>query len=778
MRKNLLFLFVVSVASGIIVQNYLKAEITILLLTGSGLLIFFLILIFLKKDYGFILSLLAFLIAITIGALILGLSHSGKLKYPFRKEVIRNAVIKGKIRDVSLPRTGKVIFDVEADSILTDKWVKNVRLKFRANVYDSPASLSYLFNSIAIGDSVEMLASIQRAARKQNPGEFDYEKYLLSRGIVGEVKCYDAFNVNLYRKGSFVFQNQIFKIRKRINEIIRSLHNRDTYVLLRGLLLADRGEISNEVKTNFVNSGVVHVLAVSGLHVGYVLLIFMLLFNRFNIYLKYILTLVGLFAFMFITGMPMSVVRATLMATLSIISFLLNRDYNILNSIALAALLILIFKPLEIFSPGFQLSFSAVLSIIYFAPILNRKIKELNIRQKYLRGILLFVTVTLSAQIGTLPFTLIYFNKLSIVSLFTNLLVIPLVGIIIAVGFLTLFTFPLSSWLAGVFASANMFAAFLLYKIVELAGTLKFSYLKISQFTFYDSIVYFAALILLIIILKRAKKLTLKIVSSLIVLSMSYYLSTLDNIDYFPKNRLTLFVPETDSELCYLIKAPDGENCLVEYANTIKGYSDYRIIQIMNNLNIETINKLVVFSKALNLIPVLESLTTKIKVDELLLEKENFNIIDKQKIKETFNVNEIEELNSLVECSSSSDKKYTLKYLVLKGKAKMKLLVFYYGGNKIFLLPAVTASKIRGLSQKIKFSNNDFITCGVKILNKNFAKEFFKLEAGKILINKISGFNSRRNITALNGNGKILLTDEKGGLLFEFSNRGCKRIFW
>ena len=157
------------------------------------------------------------------------------------------------------------------------------------------------------------------------------------------------------------FKSIVYQVRKSIDKIIHDLHQPETAGLLRGLLLADRSEIDYETKNEFINSGVVHILAVSGLHVGYILIIFIFIFGRFGIYLRSILTILGLLAFMFLTGVPPSVFRATLMTIIIIIAFLSNSSTNIINSISIAAVIILLFDPNEIYNPGFQLSFSAVL---------------------------------------------------------------------------------------------------------------------------------------------------------------------------------------------------------------------------------------------------------------------------------------------------------------------------------------------------------------------------------------------------------------------------------
>ncbi len=772
MRKNLFFIFVLSVVAGMVMQKFFVLPIHILMFTALSLLVLFLIIVFKFSQFAKTLSLLAFLISILIGALILGLSGYGELKYPFKDEIIKNAIIKGKINYVSLPLQNKIVFDIIVSKVESKDVVLSPSLKFRASIYDSPKALRYLFNKIEIGDSVELLGTIERAQSKMNPGEFDYEKYLLSHNILGIVKCYDAFNVNLYRSSGFSLMNLIFQVRKGLNNILKSLHNHDAYVLLRGLLLADRGEIPVEVKRNFVNSGVIHVLAVSGLHVGYILLIFLLLFNRLNIYTKYFLTLLGLFAFLLITGMPTSVVRATLMATIGIVAFLLNRDYNVFNSIALAALLILFFKPGELFNPGFQLSFSAVLSIVYFAPKLSAQLRKLKISSNLVNKILLLGVVTFAAQIGTLPFTLAYFNKLSVVSLFINLIVIPMVGIIIGIAVVTLAVFPFSLWVAKIFALANSFVIWLLYKLVNFSGSLEISYLRITQFSVYDSIIYFLTLFLLIFVLKNIRRKAIKTIVVALLLIFSYKLLTLDNVVYFPKNDFRMFIPETNTGQYYLIGLPNGSKSLIILSDSKKGNYEYRIVHLLNYFNIQNLNDLIIEGNPDFVVFTLRIFKKQIGIKNLFLSKCNLVLLNKGKLCKKFDIENILEIkksyfNNINGCNLN---------LVLNRKGEIKSVRLKHGKAEAILSPAENFTSLKQKLNKINAKQKYLIGFSVKRITPNLLK-YLKSKAPDIFVlNKEGNFNRRvLNKSKLTEN--ILFTDLNGGMMFSIGKKGIARIF-
>ena len=130
-----------------------------------------------------------------------------------------------------------------------------------------------LFNQINPGNRIFLSGTYQKGREKRNPGEFDYNTYLNSKGITGLFISYDSDSLKILSNEKKYFKSIIHQIRKNIDKIIHDLHQPQTAGLLRGLLLADRSEIDYETKNEFINSGVVHILAVSGLHVGYILII-------------------------------------------------------------------------------------------------------------------------------------------------------------------------------------------------------------------------------------------------------------------------------------------------------------------------------------------------------------------------------------------------------------------------------------------------------------------------------------------------------------------------
>jgi len=295
---------------------------------------------------------------------------------------------------------------------------------------------------------------------------------------------------------------------------------------------------------------------------------------------------------MFLTGVPPSVFRATLMTVVIILSFLSNRTTNIINSISIAAFIILLINPNEIYNPGFQLSFSAVLAIGILHPYFKKIIYKLHLKQRWIENILLFIGVSLSAQIGTLPFTLAYFSKLSIIALFANLIVIPAVGVIIGIAFITVFVGLFSYSIAIYFAAANDLISGWMISFIKYTGSLDFSFLWIRNYSLYDAIIFYAGLGLILFVIQKTDKLYLKFTLPIVLMfSMTIY-STFDNKEILEKNKLNIFMVDVGQGDTFLIQFPNGKTALIDAgeANPFIDNGERVIIPLLDYLGIKKID--------------------------------------------------------------------------------------------------------------------------------------------------------------------------------------------
>ncbi len=416
----------------------------------------FLLSLFLFERKRFLLGLIIFYLAVIltgIGYYEYRARCSSSLISPFlntKKEVIIRGTIKSDI-DI---RPDRRIFLLKSESIQDSKGSHLVKGKLQVTY--APGDFSSRLDDFPFQyrDTVEMKGRIYLSRDITVPGVFDYRKYLQRQGISGLVFVRDADKITKighnYRALDF-FNRSVIAIRYRLSKVISQSLPEPEASVLSGILLGRRKAVPLEIQDAFSDTGMMHMLAVSGLHVGLVAAIFLLFFRRIYIPHKTgaLLTIAVVFIYAFITGARPSAMRAAIMAGVALVAFVLERDKNFYNSLAIACLFILIVNPLDLFNVGFQLSFSATLAILYFAPKIQ---KILPLKPQWLFNI---IAVTTSAQIGVIPIVACYFNKVSLVGILSNIIIIPFVGIIVGIGLFTFFVSFLGIFFVQVLGFVN-----------------------------------------------------------------------------------------------------------------------------------------------------------------------------------------------------------------------------------------------------------------------------------------------------------------------------------
>ena len=293
----------------------------------------------------------------------------------------------------------------------------------------------------SIGDTIEGKGIFLAFFGKRNPGDFDFRLFNYRKGIFGKIYQDDETELFITEPEGWSHLSSLADVRNSVRSIFSRKTDSDVAGLLSALILGDKSSVDPELKDAFIETGVIHVLAVSGLHVGYVLIILLFFSKIFRIPWGWdrLGIILGLGGFILLTGGKASVIRASIMAGLYVLAPVLNRPNNAWNIISSAGFLILLWNPVLIADTGFLLSFVAVISIVFllgiFENILPEKLKVSHVHNGAVRFIWGLFLVSVSAQIGTLPFTAWYFGRIPLISLIANVIIVPLIGILVALGF-------------------------------------------------------------------------------------------------------------------------------------------------------------------------------------------------------------------------------------------------------------------------------------------------------------------------------------------------------
>ena len=292
-----------------------------------------------------------------------------------------------------------------------------------------PDSLS---KPLACGDSVCFYAKVSYPFSEKELTRFDYGDYLLRKSISGTALAY-AGNWRCTGKPRSLSVSQLAKVcQQQVVDVYRSWgFDQDVQAVVSALTIGEKTDLTPELKAMYSAAGVSHVLALSGLHVGILSCILLWLFYPLT-YLKHgrkilaFLVVCLLWLFAFISGLSSSVVRAVVMYSLyTFASFCSEERFSGMHSLVLAAFLMLIYNPFFLFDISFQLSFTAVFSILAFYPLFSR---WLCIKNCVLRYVWNTLSLSISAQLGTLPFILYYFGSFPTYFLLANLVVVILAG--------------------------------------------------------------------------------------------------------------------------------------------------------------------------------------------------------------------------------------------------------------------------------------------------------------------------------------------------------------
>jgi competence protein ComEC len=489
---------VVAYASGIWVGSLAVWPLTPLLVLSAALLVFFFVLR--RTRYG--------LVALFAAVLVSGL-------YSYRQATAISSPIDItrllELRDQSVELQGVIVTDtghrttpageIDTERLRFELSLREVR---RVGQWQAATGSILVFVSDArqieplrYGDLISFTGVLRVPPPVRNPGTFDWRGWLEQRGIqfTATIRKGDSLHVDAHDQGNPAMALSL-RLSRYLERALRlGLENEPNLAgALAGMVIGERSEIPTETYKDFQRTGVFHVFAINGLHVGLVTGIVVIVLRLVRIPRRWcaVAAIPLLVLYVFATGAHPGAVRALVMACVWLLGWMLVRPADSRNSLAAAALVILICGPTQLFNGGFILSFAVVLAIVTLTPLIEARLlpwvatDPLLPRQfvpkwrvklgAWLRRVIQLLSCSLAAWVGLLPLMAVYFHLFTPVSIIANLFVIPLLGCIIALGLLASLALAFSSWLTVTLNNANSLLLGVMIRGVDWLGHVPFGH--------------------------------------------------------------------------------------------------------------------------------------------------------------------------------------------------------------------------------------------------------------------------------------------------------------
>ncbi len=412
----------------------------------------------------------------------------------------QQSTIEGVVTSPPLYYENRVSITVRVDSVWAYYTPFATLGQVMVNLYDTTAIIRY-------GDRIVARGMLRRPSEQRNPGEMNYRNYLASRNIqaIMTIPALNRLVILNSGEGNVILRTLVYPLREFILSFINRYITGQEAALLQGLLVGAREDIADETRQTFANVGVVHVLAISGLHVGFILagLLYLFRFTRLPQFLQTLAVIAGLIFYAALTGFNAPVTRAVIMAIIYLLGNALRRRGNPVNTLSLAALLILLFHPLQLFQPGFQFSFVAVLGIaLFYQKLYSRFLHVFTRWYEHRNHFKIFFTqlffVSLAAQLATIPLTAFYYGRLSAIALLLNLLVVPAAGLVIGLGFTAVIFALVWDWPGMLILNSTWLLLKGLIWILKYCNTISGSSFVIARPTILLILLYYGFLFLFI----------------------------------------------------------------------------------------------------------------------------------------------------------------------------------------------------------------------------------------------------------------------------------------
>lgn len=481
--KNPLVNICIAFCLGIIAAVYLKIPLVFFYICA---VIFTVSSIVLRRNH--IANILILCVVFSLGACmlknsqILPESHIAKLT-PYKG---RYVYLKGIVDTDPILKKDRTQFVLKTEDVLIMKKLHNVSGEVLVTVFGR--------RNFSYGDKLILNGKLYRPFNFDISERLNYRDYLKRKGI------YSLLSV---KKDGFIeriggnYGNPIkifaFKAKRKMKKIILDNLSNVPASILNAMLLGDRKGVPRFVNDALARSGTIHILAVSGLHVGIVAFIIIVFLKIIRIPRKprFIITMILLVFYAVLTGARPSIIRATTMILVLLLGYLIEREPDIYNSLSLAALIILGVNPNQVFDIGFQLSFVSVFSICWISPKIKNLFPRKWFRNIFSRFFLMSFCVSSSAWLGTMGLVAYYFKILTPVAVLANMILVPFMMVIIAAGFSLVVAGGSLAFFASLIAPVCALLLALMFKLNVLLINIPGAYLDLPLLPAYLVAIYY-----------------------------------------------------------------------------------------------------------------------------------------------------------------------------------------------------------------------------------------------------------------------------------------------
>ncbi|MBW2615052.1 MAG: DNA internalization-related competence protein ComEC/Rec2 [Deltaproteobacteria bacterium] len=435
---------------------------------------------------------------------------------------------------------------------------------------------------ITPGDKVRFPARLRPFKNFNNPGGYDYESAMKLKGLTCAASVSDGRRIVPMGPGLLPFPGALLeKIQRPVRDLFSGNLGPEDEALFRALILGERQGISRQLREPFNRTGLGHVLAVSGLHIGLVAWISFFFFKSilsrsYKLVLKTdiqkltaLLTCVPVIGYTCLAGFQVSSQRAMIMVLAFLCSLILRREKEVWSTLALAGLIILAVDPHALFSLSFQLSFSAVVGILWLTPSVlkiipsphetpQRKMSIFNNISLYFIGL---IAVSISATLFLLPIISFYFHRVSLVTIPANLTVVPILGLwIIPNGLLSAVILPFSAQAANLFLHLGAWGLHAIMEIIRFWSGLSWASAWVVTPNLFEMLMFYALILFIFFFKRRAwARVGLAVLTVFILVDIGYWTYRV----HFNRDLKVTFLDVGQANAA-LVEFPGGQKMLID----------------------------------------------------------------------------------------------------------------------------------------------------------------------------------------------------------------------